>query len=169
MLWKAADNVDDLHELGLELMACSITPHLEMTQAYLSLTKRSVYVRDHQHEGQEASRLRIAPVGAKYLFVYPFVKTREWYSLPGEQRQLMMNEHILIGHKYPRVRINTTYSFGLDDQDFVLAFESDYPGDFLDLVMELRGSRASLYTQRDTPMYTCIKVDEQGLRATLGV
>jgi chlorite dismutase len=169
MLWKAADNVDDLHELGLELMACSITPHLEMTLAYLSLTKRSVYVREHQHEGQEASRLRIAPVGAKYLFVYPFVKTREWYSLPGEQRQLMMNEHILIGHKYPRVRINTTYSFGLDDQDFVLAFESDYPGDFLDLVMELRGSRASLYTQRDTPMYTCIKVDEQGLRATLGV
>jgi chlorite dismutase len=169
MLWKAAESIDDLHELGLEIAGSGIGPHLDNTQAYLSLTKRSVYVREHQHEGQEASRLRIAPVGAKYLFVYPFVKTREWYVLPAERRQEMMNEHIRIGHKYPRVRINTTYSFGLDDQDFVLAFESDYTTDFLDLVMELRGSQASQYTQRDTPMYTCIKVDGEALLRTIGV
>jgi chlorite dismutase len=169
MFWKAAESIDDLHELGLQIATSGIGPHLENVQSFLSLTKRSVYVRDHQHEGQEASRLRIAPVGAKYLFVYPFVKTRPWYVLPAERRQEMMNEHIRIGHKYPRVRINTTYSFGLDDQDFVLAFESDYPGDFLDLVMELRGSEASQYTERDTPMYTCIKVDGEALLATLGV
>jgi len=80
-----------------------------------------------------------------------------------------MNEHIRIGHKYPRVRINTTYSFGLDDQDFVLAFESDHPSDFLDLVMELRGSEASQYTQRDTPMYTCTKVEGDAFLRSLGI
>jgi chlorite dismutase len=169
MLWKAAESVDDVHALGLELAASGIGPHLETAYAYLSLTKRSIYVREHQHEGQEASRLRIAPVGAKYLFVYPFVKTRAWYALPLEQRQAIMNDHIRVGHKYPRVRLNTTYSFGLDDQEFVLAFESDYPTDFLDLVMELRESESSQYTLRDTPIFTCIKAEGAELLPSLAV
>jgi chlorite dismutase len=169
MLWKAAESVDDIHSLGLEIAASSVGPYLDTTYAYLSLTKRSVYVRDHQHEGQEGNRLRIAPVGAKYLFVYPFVKTRAWYALPLEQRQALMNDHIRIGHKYPRVRLNTTYSFGLDDQEFVLAFETDYPSDFLDLVMELRESETSQYTLRDTPIFTCIKAEGAGLLPSLGV
>jgi chlorite dismutase len=129
----------------------------------------SVYVREHQHEGQEGSRLHIAPVGARYLFVYPFVKTRAWYTLPLEKRQASMNEHIRVGHKYPRVRLNTTYSFGLDDQEFVLAFESDFPTDFLDLVMELRETEASQYTLRDTPIFTCIKAEGVDLLRSLGV
>ena len=169
MLWKAAESLDDLHELGLDLAGSGVGPYLEITHAFLSLTKRSLYVREHEHEGQEGMRLQIAPVGARYLFVYPFVKTRAWYSLPLTRRQEMMTEHIRIGHKYPRVRLNTTYSFGLDDQEFVLAFESDYPGDFLDLVMELRESEASSYTERDTPIFTCIKADGPALLASLGV
>jgi chlorite dismutase len=168
MLWKAAESIDDLHSLGLEIRTSGLGRYLEPAYAYLSLTKRSIYVREHQHEGQEGNRLRIAPVGAKYLFVYPFVKTRAWYALPLEQRQAMMSEHIRIGHKYPRVRLNTTYSFGLDDQEFVLAFESDYPSDFLDLVMELREAETSMYTQRDTPIFTCIKAEGEELLRALG-
>jgi chlorite dismutase len=168
MLWKAAESIDDVHALGLEVASSGIGVHLETIYAYLSLTKRSIYVREHQHEGQEASRLRIAPVGAKYLFVYPFVKTRAWYGLHLEERQRIMNDHIRIGHKYPRVRLNTTYSFGLDDQEFVLAFESDYPTDFLDLVMELRESESSQYTLRDTPIFTCIKAEGSDLLSSLG-
>ena len=167
MLWKAAESVDDIHALGLDIAASRIGPYLETAYAYLSLTKRSIYVREHQHEGQEGNRLRIAPVGAKYLFVYPFVKTRAWYALPMEQRQTMMNDHIRVGHKYPRVRLNTTYSFGLDDQEFVLAFETDYPSDFLDLVMELRESETSQYTLRDTPIFTCIKAERAELLRSL--
>jgi chlorite dismutase len=168
MLWKAAESIDDLHSLGVEIRTSGLGRYLEPAYAYLSLTKRSIYVREHQHEGQEGNRLRIAPVGAKYLFVYPFVKTRAWYALPLEQRQAMMNEHIRIGHKYPRVRLNTTYSFGLDDQEFVLAFESDYPSDFLDLVMELREAETSMYTLRDTPIFTCIKAEGEELLRALG-
>ena len=90
---------------------CSI-PH-----SFLAMTKPSEY--------SDESRLEVRPSISKYLFVYPFVKTRDWYLLPMSERQRIMNEHIAIGHKYPRVKINTTYSFGLDDQDFVVAFETD--------------------------------------------
>ena len=92
------------------------------------------------------------------------MKTREWYQLPLEERQKMMDEHIRIGRKYPSVKLNTTYSFGLDDQEFVVSFETDEPADFLDLVMELREAKTSLYTLRDTPIFSCIAM---GLREAL--
>jgi chlorite dismutase len=84
------------------------------------------------------------------------VKTREWYQIPFDQRQSMMDDHIRVGNKYPSVRLHTTYSFGLDDQEFVVAFETDKPQDFLDLVQELREAKSSLYTLRDTPIFTCV-------------
>jgi len=97
------------------------------------------------------------PAGpGKYLFVYPFVKTRAWYGLSAEERWRIMQEHIKIGREYPSVDLNTSYSFGLDDQEFVVAFETDNPADFLDLVQRLRTTQASAYTKRDTPTFTCI-------------
>ena len=119
------------------------------------MTKRSVYVGKHAR-GAPDPRLVITLEDKKYLFVYPFVKTRTWYALPLDERKRMMNEHIRIGITYPSVKLNTTYSFGLDDQEFVVAFESDSVNDFLDLVQELRETEASRYTLRDTPMFTCV-------------
>jgi chlorite dismutase len=129
---------------------------LETPFSYVAMTKRSMYVGEHTHPGQEGTRTRVKPGKAKYLFVYPFWKTRPWYQLPLEERQAMMSEHIRVGHTYPSVKINTAYSFGLDDPEFVVAFETDVPADFLDLVMELRESAASSYTLRDTPIFTCL-------------
>lgn len=68
----------------------------------------------------------------------------------------MMDEHIRVGHEWPDVKLNTTYSYGLDDQEFVVAFETDYIGRFLDLLMALRLTEASRYTLRDTPSFTCV-------------
>src|SRR5229473_2074142 len=102
-----------------------------------------------------SSKSRRSVMG-KYLFVYPFVKTRSWYALPVEDRKRMMNEHIRLGLTFPSVSLNTTYSFGLDDQEFVVAFETDVISDFLDLVQQLRETEASRYTLRDTPMFTCV-------------
>ena len=85
------------------------------------------------------------------------MKTRDWYLLPFEQRQAMMDEHIRVGSKYPSIKLHTTYSFGLDDQEFVVAFETDYAEDFLDLVMALRETKGSRYTLRDTPIFTCVE------------
>jgi chlorite dismutase len=168
MLWKASYSLEDFQHMATALARTGLGKWVTVPYCYLSMTKRSVYVMHHRHEDQDGVRLRVKPGGAKYLFVYPFVKTRAWYSLPFEQRQRMMEEHIEIGHKYPTVKLNTTYSFGLDDQEFVLAFESDRPEDFVDLVMELRESQASSYTLRDTPIFTCISMDIRSVLEGLG-
>ncbi|MBI4165662.1 MAG: chlorite dismutase family protein [Acidobacteria bacterium] len=156
MLWRISYELPRLQEMSAQLLETGIGKYLATPYSYLSLTKRSIYVDKHIHEGQEGRRVKIFPGKFKYLFVYPFVKAKAWYRLTQHARQGMMDEHIEIGHKYPTVRLNTTYSFGLDDQEFVLAFESDRPEHFLDLVMELRHSEATSYTVRDTPTFTCL-------------
>ena len=155
MLWQATYNVDDLQGISSKIRRSAMGPYLREAQAFLSMTKRSVYVGKNAR-GAHDPRLEITPQDKKYLFVYPFVKTRTWYALPLEERKRMMNEHIRIGITYPSVSLNTTYSFGLDDQEFVVAFETDNISDFLDLVQELRESEASQYTLRDTPMFPCV-------------
>jgi len=155
-VWTVSDRLEDFTELTTALFGSEMGRHLEMPYSYLAMTRRSQYIDKHVHEGQEGARLRVRPTGAKYLFVYPFVKTRAWYRLPLEERQAIMDVHIKVGHDYPSVRINTAYSFGLDDQEFVVAFESDSPSDFLDLVMALRETKSSEFTLRDTPIFTCI-------------
>ena len=156
MLWRIGYDALQLQEMSAKLLATGLGNYLTTPYSYLSMTKRSIYVDKHTHEGQEGTRLRLVPGKFKYLFVYPFVKSKAWYRLTKHARQGMMDEHIEIGHKYPTVRLNTTYSFGLDDQEFVVAFESDKPEHFVDLVMELRHSEATSYTTRDTPTFTCI-------------
>jgi chlorite dismutase len=156
MLWRIGYDPLKLQEMSAQLLATELGNYLTTPYSYLSMTKRSVYVDKHTHQGQEGTRLRLVPGQFKYLFVYPFVKSKAWYRLTKHARQGMMDEHIEIGHRYPTVRLNTTYSFGLDDQEFVVAFESDKPEHFVDLVMELRHSEATSYTLRDTPTFTCI-------------
>lgn len=154
MIWRIGYSLDPLQEMTTRLNQTGMGRYLEATQSFLSMTKRSMYIDKNNPEHVE-DRLHIVPGRSKYLFVYPFVKTREWYSRSAEQRQEMMDEHIRIGMKYRSVKLHTTYSFGLDDQEFVVAFETDEPSDFLDLVQELRETKASSFTLRDTPMFTC--------------
>jgi chlorite dismutase len=168
LLWRICYSLDELQEMTTELLATDLGKYLHMPHSFLAMTKRSTYVIEHQHEGQTDTRGQLRPGRFKYMFVYPFVKTREWYLLKPETRQGIMNEHIRVGTKYQSVKLNTTYSFGLDDQDFVVAFESDKPEDFLDLVMELRDTDGSKYTVRDTPIFTCILKDMTGTLNTLG-
>jgi len=156
MFWQAAWELETHHQFAAALRGTQMGPYLIQKHSYLAQTKRSQYIDKHEHADQEGRRSRIRAIGKKYLFVYPFVKTREWYLLPKDERQKMMDDHIAVGHRYGSVSINTSYSFGLDDQEFVVAFETDNPDDFLDLVMALREVKGSLYTLRDTPIFTCL-------------
>lgn len=165
--WRIVYDTDVLQGHSARLNRTFLAGYLTSPYAYLSQTKHSVYVDKHEHPGQEGRRLSLNPGTRKYLFVYPFLKTRPWYLLSKEERQKAMDVHIAVGHRFPSVKLNTTYSFGLDDQEFVVAFETNEPGDFLDLVMALRETESSLYTLRDTPIFTCVRQEIGEILASL--
>ncbi len=166
MLWQAAETLETLQALETAIFSTRMGAYLTTPYSYLAMTKRSVY--EFPDDPDEGDRVKVSPQDSRYLFLYPFVKTRPWYRLSLEQRQEMMNEHVRVGRKYPSIRINTSYSFGLDDQEFMVAFEGDDASEFLDLVMELRESDASAYTLQDTPIFTCIQMSLWDVLDSLG-
>jgi chlorite dismutase len=149
LLLAQSPTLDDIHVFHVVLAQSGLARWATIPHSYLAMTKRSPY-------SETEARPEICTSERKYLFVYPFEKRREWYRLPAGERQRIMDEHIEIGRRHPEITINTAYSFGLDDQEFVVSFEGDEPGEFLDLVQELRGSESSAYTLRDTPIFTCV-------------
>ena len=127
------------------------------------MTKESVYSDEPQPLAPRQGSDR------KYLIVYPMWKKREWYMLAPEERMRIMRGHIESGRKYGSIEINTAYSFGIDDQEFVVSFNADDPGEFLDLVQELRSTESSAYTESETPIFTCISASvERALDALDG-
>jgi chlorite dismutase len=145
-LWKITQRYADLGELGAALNGTPLASYLETPYSYLATTKPSQYT--------SARRARkVVPRNSPYLVVYPFVKLRPWYALPAEERQRAMDEHIKIGAGFPSIQNHTTYSFGIDDQEFMTAFECEEPSDFMHLMLTLRETEASRYTERDTPIF----------------
>ena len=160
-LISEAENLDRIHEFHVVLAQSGLMKWAEQPYSFLGMRKSSEYSEDE----------RVNPRGfrGKYVFVYPFVKSREWYALPAEERWRIMQGHITVGREYPGVDNHTTYSFGLDDQEFVVAFDTDDVGTFLDLVQRLRTTEASRFTVRDTPSFTCIACSlERALNALDG-
>src|SRR5436853_176375 len=146
-LWKITERFEDLLELGAALNATRLAGWLETTYSYLATTKASQYTSARKAR-------KITPHGLPYLVVYPFVKVRPWYALSEADRQRAMDEHIRIGREeFPGIKNHTTYSFGIDDQEFMTAFECEEPADFMHLMLTLRESEASRYTERDTPIF----------------
>jgi chlorite dismutase len=146
-LWKITERYDDLGELGAALSGTPLAGWIETPYSYLATTKASEYTTARKAR-------KIVPKESPYLVVYPFVKVRPWYALSAEDRRRAMDEHIRIGREeFPTIHNHTTYSFGIDDQEFMTAFECDEPADFMHLMLRLRDSEASRYTERDTPIF----------------
>jgi len=149
LLLSQSPFLEDLHTFHVVLAQSGLARWARIPHSYLAMTKRSPY-------SESEARPEICTSERKYLIVYPMDKKREWYRLPEDERRRIMAEHIKVGRRYPEITINTAYSFGIDDQEFVVSFEADDPGMFLDLVQELRSSESSAYTLRDTPIFTCV-------------
>jgi chlorite dismutase len=147
MFWKLTDRFEDLRELQTDLNATPLAGWLETPYSYLATTRPSKYFEEKR------KHRRVIPRGAPYLVVYPFVKKREWYSLSMEERGRAMREHAEVGSRFVTITNHTTYSFGIDDQEFMTAFECEEPSDFLELMMTLRETEASRYTERDVPIF----------------
>ena len=163
LFWFAAKSIDEIQTAIEKLYRTVFGKYIIPSMTYLSCTRPSIYVKEGKEHGFVTG---MEP--KKNVIVYPFTKTREWYLLPQEKRQEIMDEHIEVSKKYPQVILNTTYSFGIHDEDFMLAFEVDNVRDFQDLIMDLRETQVSTYVKNDIPMVVCIKKDIVPLISSLG-
>jgi chlorite dismutase len=154
LLWCVADGLAELRDLETRLAGTRIWGYSTRPYAYLAARRRSQYLADHTHAGSEHGRVEAGPVGdTPYVVVYPMTKKRSWYALPHEERTRIMGAHFATGHKYPDIRIHTGYSFGIDDNEFVVAFEVPDVRRFVTLVADLRETESSSYTERETPIF----------------
>ncbi|MGI0072420.1 MAG: chlorite dismutase family protein [Nitrosotalea sp.] len=163
LLWFASESVEKIQDVISKLYLTVFGKYIIPSHIYLSSTRPSIYTQGPKTHGWLGGEEQ-----TKYVIVYPFVKTREWYLLPIEKRKEMMAEHIAVGKKYPEVKLNTTYSFGIHDADFMLAFETNDLHKFQDLIMDLRETRVSAHVKVDTPMIVCVKKDLIPLIRSLG-
>ena len=151
MLWRVCYSLECLQEFQAELMSSGLGPYLNLTHSYLAMTRQSQYRIGGFDPGE---KLRCG--AARYASILPFGKSRQWYQLPFEERQRIVSGYIRAFDDYPRVRLHTLYSFGLDDQEFMLVMESDSLADIVDLKMILRETENSPYTVTDTPNYLAV-------------
>lgn len=163
LFWFGSESLDDIQKLISKLYLTVFGKYIMPTHVYLSSTRPSIYSKSGR-----VSSFVAGNEPKKFVIVYPFIKTRDWYLLPPQQRQRMMDEHMSVGKKYPEIILNTTYSFGIHDEDFMLAFETDDLQAFQNLIMELRETKVSAYVKVDTPMIVCVKKDIIPLIASLG-
>jgi chlorite dismutase len=164
MVRAVAARLEPIHELHVLLNQSGLMRYAELPYSYLAMTKESPY-------SDEPDRPLGPRPGAdsRYLIVYPMWKKREWYGLSAEERMRVMRDHIAVARRFTSIETNTAYSFGLDDQEFVVAFDTDDPAEFLNLVQELRGTESSAYTASETPIFTCISASiERALDALDG-
>ena len=167
-VWSICYSIEELNRMRSDLMRTPLGGYLTSPHNFLSMTKRSQYQIDRPDESEGEGRGAIRPGGQKFIFIYPFWKTRPWFLLSAAERKRLMDEHIRIGLMYPRVKLNTTYSFGIDDQEWVVAFETNFPEDFLDLVQQLRETEISLYTLKDYPIFSCVRMQPLEMLDRLG-
>jgi chlorite dismutase len=154
LLWCVADGLAELRDLETRFAGTRIWGYSTRPYAYLAARRRSQYLGDHAHAGGEHGRVEAGPVGdTPYVVIYPMTKKRSWYALPHEERTRIMGAHFATGHKYPDIRIHTGYSFGIDDNEFVVAFEVPDVRRFVTLVADLRETESSSYTERETPIF----------------
>jgi chlorite dismutase len=155
MVRTVAPTLEPIHQFHVLLNQSGLMRWADIAYSYLAMTKPSVY-------SDEPTPLEPRPgADSGYLIVYPMWKKREWYLLPSEERMRIMRRHIEVGRRHGTIDINTAYSYGLDDQEFVVSFDADDPGEFLDLVQELRGTESSSYTLSETPIFTCISASPE--------
>ncbi len=152
LLWRLAASLDDLEEAGAATLRAGLGRYLGVRESLLGIIQPSQYVKRPTQQEQSL----FTGERSRYLIVYPFTKTAEWYLLSQAARQGVMNEHMRVGHEYPSVRQLLAYSFGIDDQDFLVAYETDDMAVFSNLVRDLRSTESRRSTVRDTPILTAV-------------
>ena len=168
MLWRISYSLECLNTAHSDLMKTHLGGYLESSHSFLGMTRRSQYLIGHERDNPQPLQGYLKPGGTKYLVIYPFSKTREWYLRPFEERQRVVTEQIKVAQEFSRVKMNTVYSIGVDDNEFVIALETDHLEDVVDMAMRLREVENSLHILRDLPRLTCITMATEQMLERLG-
>jgi chlorite dismutase len=162
ILWVVADDAASFQQLAIDLRRSPLGDAMQMKQVYMGVASTSQYDPNHG-----PAFLRGIPPKS-YLSVYPFTKTPNWYLLPFETRRDLMIEHGKMGHEFPSILTNTVNSFGIADQEFIVALEDDDPATLIKMVQRLRAAAVREYTQVDTPIFLGLRKElSQALREAL--
>jgi chlorite dismutase len=153
MLWWVAHSPDDVQDMLVELRRTQLGRRLEMTWSFMGVVKPAEFSPDHAPAFVKGTPPK------KYACVYPYVRTIDWYLLPAEERGEMLAEHGVMGREYPDVLANTTSAFGLNDWEWILAFEADDLDRIVECLRRLRDARARRYTKEEVPFVTGIRKD----------
>ena len=164
LLWSLGPSLEALEDRAARALRSGMGRWLTVSQSFLGIIQPSQYVKKPTPQEQSL----FSGERARYLVVYPFTKSTDWYLLGREARQGIMNEHMRIGHDYPQVRQLLANSFGVDDMDFLVAYETDDLAGFSELVRALRGSDSRRSTVRDTPILTAVHRPLREITAMLG-
>ena len=147
--------LDDIHTFHVVLAQSGLAQWATIPYSYLAMTKPSPYSDSETRPEICTSRAQVRSSSTRWR------RSASGTGCPLDERRRIMADHIETGRRYPEITINTAYSFGIDDQEFVVSFEGDEPGEFLDLVQELRGTESSAYTLRDTPIFSCVAMSRR--------
>jgi chlorite dismutase len=151
MIWFQADSIEAIQNLLNELLHTKLGKYLTITYTLFGMTRQT------QYSSHATGHLDTSRKGGKYLIIYPFVKTQEWYRTDFESRRKLMGGHVMIGKKHSsKITQLLLYSYGIDDSEFLVSYETDDLSAFQTLVMELRSDKVREYTHRDTPIFCCV-------------
>jgi chlorite dismutase len=151
MLWLVGRSPDDVQRFLVEFRRTRAGRLLDLVWTFMGVVKPAEFTPDHQPafvKGEGPERV---------LCVYPFVRTPEWYLLPAKERGELLREHGVVGREFPQVLANTTSGFGLGDWEWILAFEAAEADHLVDVIRELRNTKARLYTKVEVPFVTGIR------------
>ncbi|HEY2598028.1 MAG TPA: chlorite dismutase family protein [Candidatus Dormibacteraeota bacterium] len=164
LLWSLAPTLDALEERSASVLRSGMGIWMQAKESFLGIVQPSQYVKKPTPQEQSL----FSGERSRYLIVYPFTKSTDWYLMGREARQGIMNEHMRVGHDFPEIRQLLAYSFGVDDMDFLVAYETDDLPKFGELVRALRGTDSRRSTVRDTPILTGIHRPIADITALLG-
>lgn len=150
MFWRVSPSLDMVQEMTARLYRTNFGAYLETVDNYISATRNMMFVDSPSDE-----RSRVQAGTAKYHFVYPCTKHKDWFEMPADERDALIEENFMVGKKFPNIKIHLTHAFGFNDHEYLISFETDEPKDFLALAEELRHTSASKLTLRGMPIYTC--------------
>ena len=157
MVWWHAETIEALQEAYHALLRTAYGQHLDPVWSVAALHRPAEFNKSHIPAFMSDEEAR------DYVCVYPFVRSYEWYLLEDAERRDLLREHGQMARDYPDVRANTIASFALNDYEWILAFEADELHRIVDLMRELRASRARMHVREEVPFYTGPRVDVRTL------